>query len=346
MKKNICVITGSRAEYGVLRPLINEIKASKNFNLQLVVTGMHLSPYFGYTYKEIEKDGFKINYKINISLGSDTAQGISRSMGLAMIGFGKAFNKLGAFDDAFRHSITKMSYFHFTSTEEYRKRVIQLGEDPARVFNVGAIGLDNIKSIKLLSKLELEKKIKFKFNKKNLLITFHPVTLEQDTAKTQVKEILSVLSGLKGTNLIFTKANADRGGRVINRMIDAFVKKNKNATVFGSMGQLLYLSTMKYVDAVVGNSSSGIVEAPSFKIGTINIGDRQTGRIKAASVIDATPDKKSLLTALTKLYSRSFQKDLGSVVNPHGNGQTAKKIIGIFKNINYKTSIKKKFHDL
>ena len=384
MKKKICVVTGSRAEYGLLKPLMDEIKKTKFFNLQLIVTGMHLSKEFGYTYKEIEKDGFNINSKINIALESDTASGISKSMGLAMIGFGKAFNKLkpgmvvvlgdrfevfsataaahvanipvahihggeiteGAFDDAFRHSITKMSYLHFTSTEEYKKRTIQLGESPNRVFNVGAIGLDNIKNIKLLSKSELERKINFKFAKKNLLITFHPVTLENNTAKVQFANILSALSKLKDTNLIFTKSNADKGGTTINKMINSYVSKNKNAIVFTSMGQLLYLSTMKYVDAVVGNSSSGIVEAPSFHIPTINIGDRQKGRIKAQSVIDCVPDKKAIMSALNKGLSHEFKKKIANKLSPFGDGKTSIKILDVLKRYNFDSSIKKSFYDL
>ena len=325
MKRKICVVTGSRAEYGLLKPLMEEIKRDGGLKLQLIVTGMHLSPEFGLTYREVEKDGFVVDEKIEIILSSDTPVGISKSMGLAMIGFVEAYERLrpglivilgdrfeifsvasaalisripiahmcggeiteGVFDDAMRHSITKMSHLHFASTEEYRRRVIQLGESPDRVFNVGAVSLDNIKRLDFLSKKELEKELNFIFNRHNLLITFHPVTLENNTSKKQFQNLLAVLDELKDTNLIFTKANADTGGRVINKIIDEYVSKNSHkAIAFISMGQLKYLSTMKFVDAVVGNSSSGIVEAPAFKIATVNIGDMQKGRMRAEIVIN------------------------------------------------------------
>jgi GDP/UDP-N,N'-diacetylbacillosamine 2-epimerase (hydrolysing) len=285
---------------------------------------MHLSPEFGLTYKEIEKE-FKINKKIEMLLSSDTSVGISKSMGLAQISFAESYDELkpdivivlgdryeifsatsaamiaripiahihggekteGAFDESISHSITKMSHLHFTATEEYKNRVIQLGEHPSRVFNVGGMGIENIKRLKLLSKDEFEKSIEFKLNIKNILVTFHPVTLENSTAKEQFQELLDAIDELEDTNIIFTKANSDTDGRVINQMIDEYVTKNSHKSiVFTSLGQLRYLSALQYVDAVVGNSSSGLAEAPSFKIGTINIGDRQKGRIKASSVID------------------------------------------------------------
>ncbi|MEI6080152.1 MAG: UDP-N-acetylglucosamine 2-epimerase [bacterium] len=387
MKKKVCIVTGSRAEYGLLRPLMEQIKADNSFTLQVVVTGMHLSKQFGLTYKEILKDGFKIDAKINIKLASDTSVGVSTSMGLAMIGFAKAYKKLnpdmvvvlgdrfeifsataaahvakipvahlhggeiteGAFDDAFRHCISKMSYLHFTSTEDHKKRVIQLGESPDRVFNVGAIGLDNIKTIKLLSKEELEKELKFKFNKHNLLVTYHPVTLENDTAKGQFSALLEALDLLKDTNVIFTKANADTNGKVINKMIDEYVKKNPGRSIaFASMGQLRYLSAMSCVDAVVGNSSSGLIEAPSFKIGTVNIGDRQKGRTKAISVVDCSPNKEGIYNAINRVVNDEAFKDvLNTVVNPYGNGGTAVKIKDVLKAFNSSSlSLKKSFYDL
>lgn len=383
MKRKICVITGSRAEYGLLRPLIEEIRREKKLILQLIVTGMHLSPEFGLTYRDIEKDGIPINEKIEILINSDTSVGTSKAMGLAMIGFGETFNRLnphivvllgdrfeifaaaaaalvnkipiahihggeiteGAFDDAFRHSITKMSHFHFTSCEEYRKRVVQLGEHPDRVFNVGAIGLDNIKRLKLLSQEELEQELGFKFNKYSLLITFHPVTLEK-TTDHQFSILLEVLDKLNDTHLIFTKSNADPGGMAINRMIDDYVLLNSHkAVAFTSMGQLRYLSTLQFVDAVVGNSSSGIVEAPSFHIGTINIGDRQKGRIKAESVIDCEPTTESLRRAFKNLYSKVFQEKLKQINNPYGDGNTSSKIVEILKNISLGGK-QKKFFDI
>ncbi len=384
MKRKICIVTGARAEYGLLKPLMDLIKNDNTFEIQVIVTGTHLSHEFGLTYKEIENDGFIISEKIEILLSADTPTAISKSMGLAVIGFSEAYNRLnpdlivllgdryeifcasasasiaripiahlhggelteGAVDEVFRHSITKMSTLHFTSTEVYRKRVIQLGESPDRVFNVGAIGLDNINNLNLLSMEKLEKELDFKFNKRNLLVTFHPVTLENNTAGNQFSEILKVADRLKETNIIFTMANSDISGRIINQMIGEYTSKNNQKAIsFISLGQLKYLSTMKYVDAVVGNSSSGIIEAPSFKIGTINIGDRQKGRIKAGSVIDCKPDQKSINNALNCLYSDEFQKKLKSVQNPYGDGHTAERIISVIKSHNI-TVLKKRFYDI
>lgn len=385
MRRKICVVTGSRAEYGILKPLLQTLKKDRDIKLQLVVTGMHLSSEFGLTFKEIEKDGFTIDAKIKIPLDTDTGVGLTEAMGKVMVGFSKVCKKLtpdiivvlgdrfeifsvavaafvnriiiahihggelteGAFDDSFRHAITKMSRLHFTSTEEYRRRVIQLGEEPDRVFNVGALGLDNIKRLKLLSRKELEEKLKFKFKKRNLLVTFHPATLERETPEKQFKNLLSVLEKLDNTAIIFTKANADPGGRVINKLIDEYVAKNPNTSVAStSLGNCLYLSIMHYVDGVVGNSSSGIIEAPSFKIGTINIGDRQKGRVKAPSVIDCGPTPKSIEKALERLYSSRFQKDLEKVINPYGDGNTARRIKEILKNYELKHLLKKHFYQI
>ncbi len=382
--KKICIFTGTRAEYGLLKPLMEEIKKDKDLKLQIVASGMHLSPEFGLTYKEIEKDGFHIDEKVEILLSSDSPVGISKSIGLGVISYAETLERLkpditiilgdrfealsfaissftlkipiahihggeiteGALDEGYRHAITKLSYLHFTSTEEYRKRVIQLGEHPNRVFNVGALGIDNIKKMKLLSKEEVEKKLGKKLKKRNLLITFHPATLEDISAEDQFKELLKVLDTLKDTLLIFTKSNSDAEGRKINYLIEKYVEKNKNkAVVFTNMGQLLYLSTMRYVDAVVGNSSSGIIEAPSFKIGTINIGDRQKGRIKAESVIDCEPTYKSIKKAFNTLYSESFQQKIKKVKNPYGDGNSAEKILSVLKTFDIK-DIKKEFFDI
>ena len=384
MKRKICVVTGTRAEYGLLYWLLKEIEADKELELQVIVTGMHLSPEFGLTYKEIEKE-FKINKKIEMLLSSDTSIGISKSMGLAQISFAESYDELkpdivivlgdryeifsatsaamiaripiahihggekteGAFDESIRHSITKMSHLHFTATEEYKNRVIQLGEHPSRVFNVGGMGIENIKRLKLLSKEEFEKSIEFKLNSKNILVTFHPVTLENSTAKEQFQQLLDAIDELEDTNIIFTKANSDTDGRVINQMIDEYVTKNSHKSiVFTSLGQLRYLSALQYVDAVVGNSSSGLAEAPSFKIGTINIGDRQKGRIKASSVIDCEPNKDSILNSFEKLYSKEFQETLKTTINPYGSGCASKKIVEILKNVNLKNILKKSFYDL
>ncbi|MBU2044090.1 MAG: UDP-N-acetylglucosamine 2-epimerase (hydrolyzing) [Candidatus Omnitrophica bacterium] len=383
--KKICFITSSRAEYGLLRPLLREVVGDSDLKSQLIATGMHLESDFGLTYKEIEQDGFSIDEKIEIFLNSDTPVGISKSISLGISGLSEAYDRLkpdivvvlgdrfeilsaaiaahiaripiahihggevtqGSFDDAFRHSMTKMSHLHFTSTEDYRRRVIQLGESPERVFNVGALGVDNIKGLKLLSKEELEKDLDFKFQKHNLLVTFHPVTLESNTSEGQFKNLLDVLEGLDQTGIILTKSNADVGGRVINKMIDQYVNNNsQKAKAFTSLGNLKYLSTMQLVDAVVGNSSSGIIEALSFKIGTINIGDRQKGRIRAESIIDCEPTKEEIKASFEKLYSKEFQQGLASVVSPYGDGQAAKRINHIFKNFDVKGSLKKAFYDL
>lgn len=382
-KRKICVVTGTRAEYGLLYWLMKEI-ADKELQLQLIVTGMHLSPEFGLTYKEIEKE-FKIDKKIEILLSSDTSIGISKSMGLAQISFAEAYEELkpdivvvlgdryeifsatsaamiakipvahlhggetteGLIDEPIRHSITKMSHLHFTATDEYKNRVIQLGEHPSRVFNVGGMGIENIKRLKLLTKEEFENSIDFKLNKKNILVTFHPVTLENSTAKEQFQELLDAIDNLEETNIIFTKANSDTDGRVINQMIDEYVSKNSHKSIgFTSLGQLRYLSALQFVDVVVGNSSSGLTEAPSFKIGTINIGDRQKGRIKASSVIDCEPNKSLIYQAFLKLYSEEFQKIIKDTINPYGDGCASKKIVEILKTVDLEDILKKSFYDL
>ena len=382
-KRKVCVITGTRAEYGLLYWLMKEIQSDKDLQLQLIVTGMHLSSEFGLTYKEIEKN-FKIDKKVEMLLSSDTVLGISKSMGLAQISFSEAYEELapdilivlgdryeifsavssamisripiahisggevteGVIDEAIRHSITKMSHLHFVSTEEYKNRVIQLGEHPNRVFNLGAIGIDNINKLKLFSKNEFVKSIDFSLNKKNILVTFHPVTLEKSTSKEQFQELLNSIDELEDTNIIFTKSNSDTDGRVINQMIDAYVSRNNNAVSFISMGQVRYLSALKFVDAVVGNSSSGLTEAPIFGIGTINIGDRQKGRINLGSVINCNPTKESISNAFNELYSERFQKALSIVKSPYGNGGTSEKIKNIVKNFDLKNILKKSFYDV
>lgn len=384
--KRVCVITGTRAEYGLLRPLMKRINENNELVLQLIVTGMHLSSEFGLTYKEIKSDGFEIEEKIEILLSSDTPVGISKSMGLAMISFAESFSRLkpdiivvlgdryeifaaasaasiaripiahlhggetteGAFDEAFRHSITKMSHLHFTSTEEYRRRVIQLGEDPNNVYNVGAIGIENIRTIKLLSQKELESSINFRFGQNMALVTFHPVTLESSTAERQFKNLLDALDKITDLKLIFTKTNSDTDGRAINRLIDEYASRNNaKAIAFSSMGQLKYLSAMKYAKMVIGNSSSGIIEAPSFKIPTINIGDRQKGRIQAKSIINCKPTRQGIYGALIKALSQEFRQEIKNVINPYGDGLVSDKIIiEIEKRLNKGIDLKKVFYDI
>ena len=384
-KRKTCVVTGTRAEYGLLRWLMDGINKSTKLDLQIVATGMHLSPEFGLTYQEIENDGFKIDKKIEMLLSADTPSSISKSTGLGLIGFSDAFCELnpdivivlgdryevlsaslaamfenipiahihggettaGAFDEAIRHSITKMSWWHFVAADEYEKRVIQLGENPGRVFNVGGLGVDAIKKTNLLSKDELMIKTGIKFGKKNLLITYHPVTLENKTSQQDFKSLLDVLSEIKDIYLIFTMPNADSDGRIIKKMINDFVfNQSERSISFPSMGSLNYLSTLQYVDGVVGNSSSGLAEAPTFKIGTINIGDRQKGRLKAESIIDCEPTKKSIRLAIDKLYGHKFQNDIHSVQNPYGDGDAIEKILDILLNEDIPKEMKKEFYDL
>ncbi len=387
MKKNICIITGTRAEYGLFCPLIKKINEDEKLNLQLVVTGMHLSPEFGLTYKQIEEDGYKIDEKVEILLSSDTSIGISKSMGLAIISFSEVFDRLkpdmivvlgdryeifsvvsvanisripvchlcggevteGVVDEFIRHSITKMSYLHFTSAEKYRKRVIQLGESPDRVFNFGDIGIENIKKMNLLSKEELEESINFKLDKKYAIVTFHPVTLENNTSKNQFRELLLALDKIKDLKVIFTKANSDTDGRIINKMIDEFVLTDKERFIsFTSMGSLRYLSAIKYSDVVIGNSSSGIVEVPSFNKPTINIGDRQKGRIQAKSIINCKPVKNDIEKAIERALSDEFLENIKDVKNPYGDGNVSDKVIEKIKYFleNDKINLKKKFYDL
>ena len=384
-KRKICVVTGTRAEYGLLRWLMDGINKSTKLDLQIVATGMHLSPEFGLTYQEIENDGFKIDKKIEMLLSADTPSSISKSTGLGLIGFADVFYELnpdivivlgdryevlaaslaamfenipiahihggettaGAFDEAIRHSITKMSWWHFVAADEYEKRVIQLGENPKRVYNVGGLGVDAISKTKLLSKKELMEKTGIKFGEKNLLITYHSVTLENKTSQQDFKSLLDVLSEIKDIYLIFTMPNADSDGRIIEKMINDFVfNQSERSISFTSMGSLNYLSTLQYVDGVVGNSSSGLAEAPTFKIGTINIGDRQKGRLKAESVIDCEPTKKSIKLAIDKLYGHKFQKNLHSVQNLYGNGDAIEKIMSILSNKPIPEDMKKDFYDL
>lgn len=382
--KKICVITGTRAEYGLLYWLMKAIERDVELQLQVIVTGMHLSPEFGLTYKEVEKE-FNFNKKIEILLSSDTAVGISKSMGLAQISFAEAYEELqpdlvvllgdryeifsaasaamiaripiahlhggetteGAFDEAIRHSITKMAYWHFTAAEPYRQRVIQLGESPERVFNVGGLGIENIKRLDLLSKPDFEESIGFKLAERNLLITYHPVTLEMASAKIQFQALLNAVDTLENTHLIFTKANSDTDGRIINQMIDHYVAQNPHkAIAFASLGQLRYLSALQCVDAVVGNSSSGIAEVPSFKKATINIGDRQKGRLKAKSIIDCAPTEQAIKKTLETAFSDAFQAKLSTTVNPYGDGEASTKILPIIKRNIAIQDFKKSFYDL
>ena len=383
MTRKICVITGTRADYGLLRWVMQGIRDDSELALQVIATGMHLSPEFGLTYREIESDGFLIDRKIEMLTSSDTPVGVAKSMGLGLIGFADALNELqpdlivvlgdrfeifsavsaalvaripiahlhggeateGAFDEALRHSITKMSHLHFVATESYRQRVIQLGENPERVFMVGGLGIDNIKRLKLLERAELEDALDIKFGKRNLLVTFHPVTLEASTAINQMAELLAALAELKDTKLIFTLPNADNDGRALIKMVQQFVSTNANSQAYTSLGQLRYLSCLANVNGVIGNSSSGLTEAPSFGIGTINIGDRQKGRVQAQSVINCEPNRLRIAEALKVLYSPAFLSGLAEVRNPYGEGGASVAVVKTIKDFELKGIVKKVFYD-
>jgi GDP/UDP-N,N'-diacetylbacillosamine 2-epimerase (hydrolysing) len=383
MNRKICVITGTRAEYGLLRWVMQGIKDDLDLTLQIIATGMHLSPEFGLTYQAIEQDGFQIDRKVEMLTSSDTSVGIVKSMGLGLIGFADALSELqpdlilvlgdrfeifsavsasmviripvahlhggesteGLIDEAIRHSITKMSHLHFVAAEVYRQRVIQLGEQPDRVFLVGGLGIDNIKRLQLLDRSALEDSLDFKFGPKNLLITYHPVTLETDTAEKQMGMLLAALAALKDTQLIFTMPNADTGGRTLIKMVEKFVAQHPNSRDYLSLGQLRYLSCIAQVDGVVGNSSSGLAEVPSFKKGTINIGDRQRGRLQAESVINCEPTCESIAAALAQLYSIDFKMRLHQVTNPYGEGGASEAIISTIKTVSLDGLLKKRFYD-
>ena len=382
-KRKICVVTGTRAEYGLLRWVIDGIAKSPVLELQLIATGMHLSPEFGLTVQEIEADGHRIDRKVEMLLSSDTPVGITKSMGLGMIGFADALAELqpdlllvlgdrfeifaaasaaliaripiahihggeltaGAFDDAIRHSITKMAHLHFVAAEEYRQRVIQMGEHPDRVFLVGGLGVDAIKRLKLLTREELEDSLDFKLGPRNLLITFHPVTLEHNTSAHQMGELLAALDELEDTHLIFTMPNADTDGRLLIRMIQEFCAARPHAKAFTSLGQLRYFSCIQHVDGVVGNSSSGILEVPSFMKLTVNIGDRQKGRLQGSSIINCEPTKKDIIAStnqLFKMHSNGFAQD---AMHLHDRGESSLGILSILENARIGSSLKKQFLD-
>ena len=385
MKKTICVFTATRAEYGLLKAIIKALIADETFNIKVVATAAHLSPEFGMTCQEIEDDGIKIDRKIETLLSADTPSAISKNMGLTMIGFADyfaetkpdafmvlgdryealaavcaAFNARipiihlyggdtteGAADEAYRHSISKMSYLHFTSTEEYRKRVIQLGESPERVFEVGEIGIENAINTRLLSLKELSKSLGIELSNNFALGTFHPVTLENNSSEKQIKAILKALNKHKDMQFIFTKANADTNGRIINKILEDYCEKHERFYLFSSLGMLRYLSAIKHASFVIGNSSSGLIEAPSFKIPTINIGDRQKGRLIASSVICCKPTQTEIEKAVKKALSPEFRKIAAKTLNPYGDGKTSEKIVKIIKKFFSKPiDLKKKFYDI
>jgi len=381
----ICIATGTRAEYGLLKPLIDKVIADRTLTLQLLVTGAHLSPEFGLTYKQIELDGLKIDEKVEMLLSSDTSEGITKSMGLGMIGYADALKRLlpdllillgdryemlalasaamifkipiahlhggeiteGAYDDSIRHAITKMSHLHFTSTEQYRQRVIQLGEQPNVVFNVGAIGLDNIKSLDLLSKEELEVELGIRFKTYNYIVAFHPETLADVSVEEQIESLLRAIEKQKDSFFIFTKANADTNGRIINSMIASFSGTHPDkAILFSSLGSLKFLSALKIADAIIGNSSSGIIEAPSLNTSTINIGDRQKGRMQSNSVINCASNEMEIMNAFEQLKSAAWKENLIGIENPYDKDQTSAQILQVIKNVDIASLKVKSFYNI
>ncbi len=384
--KKVVVLTATRAEYGLLKTLIQKLDADTEIEMCLAVTGAHLSPEFGMTVQEIEKDGVKISKKIEILLSSDTPVSLSKSMGLAIISFAEYFDECkpdgllvlgdryetlavccaamnaripifhlhggeateGLIDEAIRHAITKMSYLHFASTDSYRHRIIQMGEDPERVFNVGAMGVENAKTAELLSLDALEKSVGCKLGDKYAVGTFHPVTLENATAESQTRELLKALDRHPGFVYLFTKANADTDGRMINALLEDYARTHDNFFLVDSLGMKRYLSALRYAAFVIGNSSSGLIEVPSFKIPTINIGDRQKGRIAGETVVPCEPDADSIHEAIKKSLTKEFRDKAEKAENPYGDGNTSDKIIRIIRDylVNHKIDIKKKFYDI
>lgn len=384
-KRKICIVTGTRAEYGLLYWLMKEINGDPELQLQIVVTGMHLSPEFGHTYQAIEKDGFVIDEKVEMLLSSDTSVGVATSLGLGTIGFATAFDRLqpdiivvlgdrfevlaasqaamisripiahlhggetteGVIDEAIRHAVTKMAHIHFVSSSVYRNRVIQMGERPDRVYTTGAIGLDNIRKMELMDRTRFERSINFPLKEKSFLLTYHPVTLEKGSSEIVMNQLFLALDEFPDATCIFTKPNADMEGRFISKMIDKYVQQRPARCVsFVSLGQLRYLSAIQHVDVVIGNSSSGILEVPFFKKPTVNIGDRQKGRIQAESIINCKETKESITEAINTALSAAFIDSLTSMRSPYGDEYVSGQIKKVLKEVDVQQLLRKTFYDL
>jgi GDP/UDP-N,N'-diacetylbacillosamine 2-epimerase (hydrolysing) len=384
--KKICVVTATRAEFGLLRPMLEKLIKVPEFDVRIVATGMHLSPEFGFTYREIEDAGMKIDRKIEMQLSSDSTVAMSKTMGLTMIGFADYLQESqpdyiiliadryetlavaatamcmqipiihlyggetteGAIDESIRHAISKMSYLHFATTNEYRNRIIQMGENPNRVFNVGGLGVENIKNCQLITKHQLEEMLQFDLGEKYAVVTFHPVTLEKNTAQQQAIELMRACEHYSNINFIFTKANSDASGRIINDMFAKYVYNHKNMQIYDSLGTQKYLSALKNASFVLGNSSSGIMEVPSFKIPTVNIGDRQRGRLRAESIIDCKPEEKEIVKAIDKALSEEFKQICMSSHNPYEGKDPSGDIVRIIREFarEDKIDLKKKFYNI
>lgn len=382
--KKMAVVTSTRADYGLLKYLLAQIRDHEAAELHLIVTGTHFNPEFGNTVNEIIDDGFHIDAAVEIETSDDTVNGVSRGYADALIGATKAFERIrpdvvivlgdryeilaitvsalifgvpiahlhggevtsGAFDDAIRHAITKLANIHFVATNAYKNRVLQMGEDPKTVFLVGGLGVDSISKTKFLTKSEVERELGIKFLQKNIMVTFHPVTMQPRSAKKQINELFRALRRLKDTQIIITMPNADPENRVIREQIKQFCDRQPNAVAYPSLGHRLYLSCLNICDGVVGNSSSGIAEAPTLKTATINIGDRQSGREKSDSVIDCPPNAESISCALELMYSAEFQKRLSHTVSPYGLPGASQRVLGYLIGIDLSSVRRKIFVDL
>lgn len=386
MLKKAAVVTATRAEYGMLKNVIDRIDKSEKLELCLMVTGTHFVPEYGMTIKEIEQDGYPIAERIDVLMASDTPSAVSKTMGLTMMSFAEAFERQqpdclvvlgdryeilavcsaamnagipiihisggettqGAIDESIRHCITKMSYLHFAGCETYRQRIIQLGEEPDRVYNFGDVGIESIRLVPAMTKQELEESINFSLDKPYMSVTFHPVTLEVQEAEAQMQELLAALENFGDMKFVITKANADAGGRRINKMIDSFVAEHDNCAAYASLGIKRYVNLLRFSEGMIGNSSSGIREAPTIGVPTINIGNRQKGRLQADSILNCAPRKEEIIQAVRKSQTVEFREQARHTVNPYGDGNASERIVRTITDYLYENKIclEKKFYDV